>query len=171
MTHLLPYGPVVGLTVQGPPDTKNVQKNQISSSHSSNGHQGYLHNFQVDFQVPVLGHKLKKFVAEYFLIPQELEFNLLASPHLSIAKMLDFPLPLPSSAMTGSQPAQFFSKELPDISDRDLQIRSIDFLCVILAAVFSHSITQKVQLSPINGTQPCYGVRLMVNASKVRLMH
>ncbi|KAF8190226.1 hypothetical protein K438DRAFT_2141717 [Mycena galopus ATCC 62051] len=67
--------------------------------------------------------KLKKIVAEYFLIPQELEFDLLPSPHLSIARMLDFPLPLQSSAMTGSQPAQFFSKELPDISDRDLQIR------------------------------------------------
>ncbi|KAF8162299.1 hypothetical protein K438DRAFT_1776002 [Mycena galopus ATCC 62051] len=67
--------------------------------------------------------ELKKPVAKYFLIPQELEFNLLPSPHLSIAKMLDFPPPLQNSAMTGSQPAQFFSKELPDICDRDLRIR------------------------------------------------
>ncbi|KAJ6453117.1 hypothetical protein C8R45DRAFT_945307 [Mycena sanguinolenta] len=67
--------------------------------------------------------KLEKMVADYFLIPQELEFDLLPSPYLSIANMLEFPLPLQSSAITGCQSAQFFSKELPDLTDSDLQIR------------------------------------------------
>ncbi|KAJ6508568.1 hypothetical protein C8R45DRAFT_1089732 [Mycena sanguinolenta] len=66
--------------------------------------------------------KLEKMVADYFLIPQELEFNLLPSPYLSIAKMLEFLLPLQSSAITCCQSAQFFSKELPDLTDSDLQI-------------------------------------------------
>ncbi|KAJ7895546.1 hypothetical protein B0H14DRAFT_2333803, partial [Mycena olivaceomarginata] len=62
--------------------------------------------------------------AEFFLIPQELEHDLLPSPYLPIAKMLEFPLPLQNTAITGFQPAQFFSKALPDIADRDLLIRA-----------------------------------------------
>ncbi|KAJ6447790.1 hypothetical protein C8R45DRAFT_948358 [Mycena sanguinolenta] len=58
--------------------------------------------------------KLQNAVAVSFLIPQELEYDLLPSPYLSIAKMLEFPLPLQSSAIIGCQPTQFFSKELPD---------------------------------------------------------
>ncbi|KAJ6455448.1 hypothetical protein C8R45DRAFT_1188150 [Mycena sanguinolenta] len=63
-------------------------------------------------------------MAHYFLIPQELEYDLLPSPHLSIATMLEFPLPLQSTrAITGFQPAKFFNKNPPDINDRDLRIR------------------------------------------------
>ncbi|KAJ6484820.1 hypothetical protein C8R45DRAFT_931258 [Mycena sanguinolenta] len=55
---------------------------------------------------------------------EELEFDLLPSPYLSIAKMLlvEFSLPLQNSAITGFLPAQFFSKELPDLTDSDLRI-------------------------------------------------
>ncbi|KAJ6496367.1 hypothetical protein C8R45DRAFT_926876 [Mycena sanguinolenta] len=69
--------------------------------------------------------KLKKAVAAFFLIPQELESDLLPSPYLSMAKMLEFPLPLQSAGImiTGFQPAQFFSKDLPDLNDSDLRIR------------------------------------------------
>ncbi|KAJ7817683.1 hypothetical protein B0H14DRAFT_2267149, partial [Mycena olivaceomarginata] len=57
-------------------------------------------------------------------LPQELEFELLPSPHLSIAKMLDFPLPLQNNLATATQPAQFFSINPPDIiTDKDLLIR------------------------------------------------
>ncbi|KAJ6506599.1 hypothetical protein C8R45DRAFT_922781 [Mycena sanguinolenta] len=73
--------------------------------------------------VAMVSLKLEKMVADYFLIPQELEFDLLPSPCLSIAKMLEFPIPLQSSVITGCQSAQFFSKELPDLTDSDLQIR------------------------------------------------
>ncbi|KAJ7894630.1 hypothetical protein B0H14DRAFT_3426658 [Mycena olivaceomarginata] len=68
--------------------------------------------------------RLRKMAAEFFLIPQELEHDLLPSPYLPIAKMLEFPLPLQNTAITGFQPAQFFSKALPDIADRDLLIRA-----------------------------------------------
>ncbi|KAJ7836107.1 hypothetical protein B0H14DRAFT_2589842 [Mycena olivaceomarginata] len=57
-------------------------------------------------------------------IPQELEFELLPSPYLSIAKMLDFPLPLQNNMITVTQPAQFFSINRPDITDKDLLIRA-----------------------------------------------
>ncbi|KAJ6458295.1 hypothetical protein C8R45DRAFT_1110204 [Mycena sanguinolenta] len=40
--------------------------------------------------------KLKRMVADYILIPQELEFDLLPSPYLSIANMLEFSLPIQS---------------------------------------------------------------------------
>jgi hypothetical protein len=53
--------------------------------------------------------RVKRMAVEYFTIPQELEFELLPSPHLSIAKMLDFPLPLQNNIITATQPAQFFS--------------------------------------------------------------
>ena len=62
-------------------------------------------------------------MAEYFLIPQELEHALLPSPYLSMAKMMEFPLPLQSTAITGFQPAQFFSKDA-DITDSDLLVRA-----------------------------------------------
>jgi hypothetical protein len=59
---------------------------------------------------------VKRMAAEYFTIPQELEFELLPSMHLSIAKMLDFPLPLQNNIITATQPAQFFSINRPDIT-------------------------------------------------------
>ncbi|KAJ7787318.1 hypothetical protein B0H14DRAFT_3505715 [Mycena olivaceomarginata] len=62
--------------------------------------------------------------AKYFTIPKELEFELLPSPHLSIAKMLDFPLPLQNNIITATQPTQFFSINRPDITDKDLMIRA-----------------------------------------------
>ncbi|KAJ7862112.1 hypothetical protein B0H14DRAFT_3614416 [Mycena olivaceomarginata] len=60
--------------------------------------------------------RVKRMAVEYFTIPQELEFELLPSPHLSIAKMLDFPLPLQNNIITATQPAQFFSINRPDIT-------------------------------------------------------
>ncbi|KAJ7342480.1 hypothetical protein DFH08DRAFT_1012113 [Mycena albidolilacea] len=68
--------------------------------------------------------RVKRMVAEYFTIPQELEFELLPSPHLSIAKMLDFPLPTQNNMIMATQPAQFFSINWPDITDKDLLIRT-----------------------------------------------
>jgi hypothetical protein len=40
---------------------------------------------------------LKKIAAQWFLIPQELELDILPSLFLSIAKLLEFPLPLEST--------------------------------------------------------------------------
>ncbi|KAJ7174865.1 hypothetical protein C8R46DRAFT_1215030 [Mycena filopes] len=68
--------------------------------------------------------RVKRKAAEYFTIPQELEFDLIPSEHLSIAKMLDFPLPLENTLSTATQPAQFFSEKLPDIADKDLMIHA-----------------------------------------------
>ncbi|KAJ7739404.1 hypothetical protein B0H16DRAFT_1529681 [Mycena metata] len=67
---------------------------------------------------------VRKIAAEYFLIPQELEQNLLPSPYLSIAKMCQFSLPLQDTSPPPTQPAQFFSTSAPDhISDEDLMVR------------------------------------------------
>ncbi|KAJ6464631.1 hypothetical protein C8R47DRAFT_1155993 [Mycena vitilis] len=60
---------------------------------------------------------LKRIAAEVLCIPQELEYKLLPSPYLPIAKMLEFPLPLQSAVVTAPQPAQYFSKAAPDIND------------------------------------------------------
>jgi hypothetical protein len=65
---------------------------------------------------------LKKIAAQWFLIPQELEHDILPSPFLSIAKLLEFPLPLESTAVA-PQPAQYFSKSVPDITDDALILR------------------------------------------------
>ncbi|KAJ7722719.1 hypothetical protein B0H16DRAFT_1699232 [Mycena metata] len=63
---------------------------------------------------------MKKLASKFFAIPQELENDLLPPPSLSIAKMLEFPLPLQSTTGTATQPAQFFSEDVPDIDDSDL---------------------------------------------------
>ncbi|KAJ7698754.1 hypothetical protein B0H16DRAFT_1731418 [Mycena metata] len=68
--------------------------------------------------------RVKRMATEYFTIPQELEFELLPSPHLTITKMLEFPLPLQNTVVTATQPAQFFSTIIPDISDKDLMLRT-----------------------------------------------
>ncbi|KAJ7689640.1 hypothetical protein B0H14DRAFT_2652727 [Mycena olivaceomarginata] len=60
---------------------------------------------------------LKKIAAQWFLIPQELKHNILLSPFLPITKLLEFPLPL-ESMVIASQPAQYFSKFFPDITDK-----------------------------------------------------
>ncbi|KAJ6622225.1 hypothetical protein B0H10DRAFT_2214583 [Mycena sp. CBHHK59/15] len=66
---------------------------------------------------------LKKIAAQWFLIPQEPEHNLLPSPYLPIAQMLEFPLPLQNVApVTTDQPAQFFSINIPDISGEALML-------------------------------------------------
>jgi hypothetical protein len=51
--------------------------------------------------------RVKRMAAEYFTIPQEFEFELLPSPYLSIAKMLDFPLPLQNNIITATNPLSF----------------------------------------------------------------
>ncbi|KAJ7690158.1 hypothetical protein B0H14DRAFT_2652514 [Mycena olivaceomarginata] len=66
---------------------------------------------------------LRKIAAQYFLIPQMLEHNLIPSPYLPIAKLLEFTLPLQNMAATALHPTQFFSSEDPDISDRALMLR------------------------------------------------
>ncbi|KAJ7091690.1 hypothetical protein C8R44DRAFT_954969 [Mycena epipterygia] len=68
--------------------------------------------------------RVKKMAAEFFTIPQEVEYELLPTPYLSIAKMLEFPRPLQNvAAPTGPQPAQFFSTTAPDINDATLLLR------------------------------------------------
>jgi hypothetical protein len=62
---------------------------------------------------------LKKIAVQWFLIPQELEHDILPSPFLLITKLLEFPLPL-ESMVIASQPAQYFSKSFPDITDEAL---------------------------------------------------
>ncbi|KAJ7038756.1 hypothetical protein C8F04DRAFT_1255678 [Mycena alexandri] len=62
-------------------------------------------------------------VAVVFAVPQELEFTLLPSPSLSIAKMLDFTLPLEHPSSNAPKPTQYFSKNAPDITDSDLLLR------------------------------------------------
>jgi hypothetical protein len=66
---------------------------------------------------------LKKLAAEYFLIPQELEADLIPSPYLCIAELLAFPFPLQNAASVALQPAQFFSSIAPDIGDSELMLR------------------------------------------------
>jgi hypothetical protein len=65
---------------------------------------------------------LKKIAAQWFLIPQELEHNLLPSPYLPIAQLLEFPLLENTVLVTTDQPAQFFSINVPDISDEVLML-------------------------------------------------
>jgi hypothetical protein len=69
---------------------------------------------------------LRKIAAQYFLIPQTLEHNLIPSPYLPIAKLLEFTLPLQNTAATALHPTQFFSSDVPDIGDRALMLRSDD---------------------------------------------
>ncbi|KAJ7734634.1 hypothetical protein B0H16DRAFT_1695819 [Mycena metata] len=66
---------------------------------------------------------LRKIAAAVFAVPQELELVLLPSPSLSIAKMLDFTLPLEHPDSKAPKPTQYFSSVAPDISDKDLLLR------------------------------------------------
>jgi hypothetical protein len=66
---------------------------------------------------------LKKLAAEYFLIPQELEADLIPSPYLCIAELLAFPFPLQNAAGIALQPAQSFSPIALDIGDSELMLR------------------------------------------------
>ncbi|KAJ7831581.1 hypothetical protein B0H14DRAFT_3463912 [Mycena olivaceomarginata] len=65
---------------------------------------------------------LKKLAAEYFLIPQKLEADLIPLPYLCIAELLAFPFPLQNAASIALQPAQFFSPIAPDIGDSELML-------------------------------------------------
>jgi hypothetical protein len=65
---------------------------------------------------------LRKIVAQWFLIPQVLEHDILPSPFLPIAKFLEFPLPL-ESTIAAPLPAQYFSTSPPDITDEALILR------------------------------------------------
>ncbi|KAJ7033238.1 hypothetical protein C8F04DRAFT_1261048 [Mycena alexandri] len=69
-------------------------------------------------------HNIRKLGAEFFTIPQELEHELLPSASLSIAKMLEFPLPLQTTTALATQRAQFFSSDAPNITDKNLLIRA-----------------------------------------------
>ncbi|KAJ6566925.1 hypothetical protein B0H19DRAFT_1258101 [Mycena capillaripes] len=51
------------------------------------------------------------------------EHELLPSPFLPIAKLLDFRLPLQNVTVTAPQPAQYFSAVAPDIDDAALMLR------------------------------------------------
>ncbi|KAJ6496185.1 hypothetical protein C8R45DRAFT_926702 [Mycena sanguinolenta] len=75
----------------------------------SDGYRKYLRQFRRRHGLT----KAQKNGGQLLPDPQELEFDLLPSPYLSIAKMLEFSLPLQNSAISGFQPGQFFSKELP----------------------------------------------------------
>ncbi|KAJ6615316.1 hypothetical protein B0H10DRAFT_2041596 [Mycena sp. CBHHK59/15] len=66
---------------------------------------------------------VRKIAAEFFSIPQVLEHELLPSLYLPIAKMLEFTLPLQNATITAPQPAQYFSKAAPDITDEALMLR------------------------------------------------
>ncbi|KAJ7920417.1 hypothetical protein B0H13DRAFT_2319468 [Mycena leptocephala] len=60
---------------------------------------------------------------EYFLIPQMLEHDLVPSPYLPTAKMLEFTLPLQNATAAALHPTQFFSSEAPDLGDQALMLR------------------------------------------------
>ncbi|KAJ6558714.1 hypothetical protein B0H10DRAFT_2120560 [Mycena sp. CBHHK59/15] len=67
--------------------------------------------------------RVKKIAADFFSIPQALESELLPSPYLPIAKLLEHPFPLQNAAVTASQPAQYFSTTAPDVNDTALMLR------------------------------------------------
>ncbi|KAJ7442073.1 hypothetical protein B0H11DRAFT_2251700 [Mycena galericulata] len=67
--------------------------------------------------------KLRKLATEFFLIPQQLEHDLLPSPYLSITKMVEFTLPLQNATAAALPPAQFFTMDPPDITDQALMLR------------------------------------------------
>ncbi|KAJ7806743.1 hypothetical protein B0H14DRAFT_3483834 [Mycena olivaceomarginata] len=103
---------------------------------------------------------LKKIAAQWFLIPQELEHNLLPSPYLPIAQMLESPLPLQNAApVTTNQPLQFFSPDVPDISDealvlhvRRLQIPDTKTINKLLASSRQSWLDGKRWLNLFQGT-------------------
>jgi hypothetical protein len=66
----------------------------------------------------------RKIAADFFAIPQALEHELLPSPYLPIAQMLEFTLLIQNATTTASQPAQYFSMEAPDITDQALMLRA-----------------------------------------------
>ncbi|KAJ6632260.1 hypothetical protein B0H10DRAFT_1770791, partial [Mycena sp. CBHHK59/15] len=66
---------------------------------------------------PPLVHRIAK---EVFSISQEIHYDLLPSPMISIAKMLEFTVPLEFVPNGAPQPAQYFSKAAPDILDQNI---------------------------------------------------
>ncbi|KAJ6630032.1 hypothetical protein B0H10DRAFT_1939273 [Mycena sp. CBHHK59/15] len=58
-----------------------------------------------------------------FVIPQQIHYEILPSPILPLAKMLEFPVPLEASPNNASQPAQYFSMTAPDAMDKNSHLR------------------------------------------------
>ncbi|KAK6966605.1 hypothetical protein R3P38DRAFT_3515194 [Favolaschia claudopus] len=65
---------------------------------------------------------LKKMASHWFLVPQELEYEILPSPYIPIAKLLEFSLPL-ESTITSPESTQYFSNRLPDLLSDALILR------------------------------------------------
>ncbi|KAJ7843624.1 hypothetical protein B0H14DRAFT_3456015 [Mycena olivaceomarginata] len=65
---------------------------------------------------------VRKAATKAFSIPQHME-DLLPSPYLPIAQMLDFGLPLQNTSPSAQLPAQYFSTTPPDITGEALRLR------------------------------------------------
>ncbi|KAK6992297.1 hypothetical protein R3P38DRAFT_3226124 [Favolaschia claudopus] len=67
--------------------------------------------------------RVKKGVSALYALPQIVEFELLPSPYLPIAQMLEFKLPFQNPARPNFSPLLFFSSNLPDALGSDLVTR------------------------------------------------
>ncbi|KAJ6538683.1 hypothetical protein DFH09DRAFT_1323637 [Mycena vulgaris] len=83
---------------------------------------------------------VRKIAPAFFSIPQELHGQLLPSAYLSIAKMLEFTLPLQSTPSTAPQPPQYFSSVAPDITDEALllRVRRLPIPETKMSEIYSH---------------------------------
>ncbi|KAJ7326453.1 hypothetical protein DFH08DRAFT_816770 [Mycena albidolilacea] len=70
--------------------------------------------------------RVHRMVKEEFTVPQQLQFDLLPSSMLPLAKILDFTVPLDGIPNGTTQPAQYFSRTAPDHVDQNAILRLLD---------------------------------------------
>jgi hypothetical protein len=69
--------------------------------------------------------RIHKMAKEIFEIPQSIHYNIIPSPMMSIAKALEFPIPLERTSSDSPQPFQYFSMAAPDIMDKNMTVQRL----------------------------------------------
>ncbi|KAJ6628173.1 hypothetical protein B0H10DRAFT_2209841 [Mycena sp. CBHHK59/15] len=94
-------------------------------------------------------HKIAK---ENFEIPQSIHYDIIPSPMMSIAKALEFPMPLKCTPNDSPQPFQYFSMAAPDIMDKNTTIQRLRRLPIPEAKVI-RKLAQHSQQAWLDGYQ------------------
>ncbi|KAJ6621668.1 hypothetical protein B0H10DRAFT_2187938 [Mycena sp. CBHHK59/15] len=89
---------------------------------------------------------------ENFEIPQSIHYDIIPSPMMSIAKALEFPMPLKCIPNDSPQPCQYFSMAAPDIMDKNMTVQRLRHLPIPEAKVI-RKLSQHSRQAWLDGYQ------------------
>ncbi|KAJ6622147.1 hypothetical protein B0H10DRAFT_2431921 [Mycena sp. CBHHK59/15] len=96
--------------------------------------------------------RIHNIAKENFEIPQSIHYDIIPSPMMSIAKALEFPIPLECTSDDSPQPFQYFSMAAPDIMDKNTTVQRLRHLPILEAKVIRKLAQHSRQAWP-NGSQ------------------